>query len=175
MINLAAIDQTQHELVSHLHQTQALLSGAVSKVSGRERQAEVWAMPDLGLPHSVRRIHGGFFTGMLAQWECDEPFVPVDATVNVCAVGLYRISGGPETKEEFYSHIRSARQTNANRASYVWNFDEGNHFITIAEVSDGCGLPHGRYLILHSSAAEFKSQRNGLYPTEGNWFFHRIE
>jgi len=175
MINLAKIDETQHELSRHAAETEKLLMRAVSRISGVEKRADVWLMPDLGVSYSVERMYGGFFTGMVAKWDCNEPFIPVDSTMNVCAVGVYRVDGGIDTAKEFLKKIESLQQAKHNECSYEWNFDSGNHFITLADVSAGQGMPMGRYLVLHSSACEFKSQRNGLYPKAGNWYADRIE
>ena len=120
-------------------------------------------------------MHGGFFTGMVVKWECTEPFVPVDCTVNVCSVGIYRVTDGPEDAEAFAVRIEAVRQMSRDDCSYEWNFEKGNHFITLAEAGPGQSLPVGRYLVLHSSACEFKSQRNGLYPTKNNWYSQHIE
>jgi hypothetical protein len=174
MKNLAVIDQTQRELGRHLAVTEKLLAQAVSKVSGCDMSAEVWLMPDLGLPHSVRRMLGGFFTGMLAKWDCSEPFVPIDSTVKVCAVGIYHVDNIFHTAGAFVERIEKVRQAMWTECSYGWNFNSGNHFITLAVVGSGQGLPEGHYLVLHSSACEFKLQRNGLYPSAGNWYADRI-
>jgi hypothetical protein len=174
MKNLAVIDQTQRELARHLDVTEKLLVRAVSKISGCDKSAEVWLMPDLGVPHSVRRMLGGFFTGMLAKWDCNEPFVPIDSTMNVCAVGIYRVDNIFPTSGAFAEQIEKVRQTKWPECSYGWNFNSGNHFITLVRVGSGQGLPEGHYLVLHSSACEFKLQRNGLYPSGGNWYTDRI-
>ena len=175
MIDLANLDQTQREIARHAVLTERLLQRAVSKVSGREENAEIVLMPDLGVPHSVQRIIGGFYTGMVAHWRCSEPFVPVDTTMNVCGVGIYRLNGEWENYAEWLCRVETVKSATEEQSSYRWNFDSGNHFITFATVSPEQGLPAGKYLILHSSAAEFKSQRNGLYPSIGNWYADKIK
>jgi len=174
MKNFAVIDQTQRELARHLAVTEELLARAVSEVSGCDKSAKVVLMPDLGVPHSVRRILGGFFTGMLAKWDCDEPFVPIDSTVNVCAVGIYRVSNVFPSTGAFLEQIEKVRQTKLAECSYEWNFNSGNHFVTLSEVGPGQKLAAGHYLVIHSSACEFKLQRNGLYPSAGNWYAGQI-
>jgi hypothetical protein len=176
MKNFIPVDHTQREILGHLGRTEELLTAAVSRVAGREREALVIPMPDLGLPRSVQRAWGGFFTGMVARWDCPEPFVPVDATVNVCAVGVYRLPDGLEDEAAFDYGIHTARARCVEQdCSYKWNFDEGNHFVLLTEVGEGAGFPAGRYLVLHASASEFKRGHNGLYPVPGNWYSDRIE
>ncbi|WP_158575838.1 hypothetical protein [Streptomyces corynorhini] len=168
---LTAPDATQSEILAQLAVTEALLSRVATKVSGRQRDAEIVPMPDLGLPHNVRRIHGGFFTGAYYGWESDVPMVPVDATVNLCGVSVFRTSADFPDAAEFSRRVAAAKAKLAAESRYVWNFARGNHFIILAEVrGDGGLLPPGRYLVLHASAAEFKDQYNGLYPTPGNWY-----
>lgn len=172
---LAEPDATQAAILPHLQVTEQLLARAVTASSGREGDAEIIGMPDLGLPHNVRRIHGGFFTGAYYSWSSDVPFVPVDATVNVCGVGLYRVSSPAEDETTFRTRVRTALARAAADTTYVGNFASGNHFVLLTEVTEGqAGLAAGRYLVLHASSAEFKKQYNGLYPEPGNWFSHRI-
>jgi hypothetical protein len=171
---LACPDSTQKEILQHLRITEALLAQAASKVSGRECSAEIVPMPDLGLPHNVRRIHGGFFTGAYYSWETDVPLIPVDATVNLCGVALFRTSLDFRDNDHFQARVAAARAAWEKRTSFAWNYANGNHFLIYGEVERDALLPAGRYLILHASAAEFKTQYNGLYPTAGNWYADNV-
>lgn len=132
-------------------------------------------MPDLGLPHNVRRIHGGFFTGALYRWESDAPIVPVDATVNLCGVSIFKTSVDFKDNDAFQDRIARAHRAWEECTPFSWNFDNGNHFIIYAETTGSPDLPAGRYLVLHSSPSEFKKQYNGLYPTNGNWYANDIK
>ncbi|MEV6404213.1 hypothetical protein AB0M58_14860 [Streptomyces bobili] len=175
MRTLTAPDATQSEILTQLTVTEALLSRAATRISGRARDAEIVPMPDLGLPHNVRRIHGGFFTGAYYSWESDVPMVPVDATVNLCGVSVFRTSADFCDAAEFSRCVAAAKAKLGKESRYVWNFARGNHFIILAEVRrDGGLLPPGRYLVLHASSAEFKDQYNGLYPTADNWYADAI-
>ncbi|MFF5011696.1 hypothetical protein [Streptomyces sp. NPDC001165] len=171
---LHAPDATQREIVGHLHITEHLLAQVATLVSGRDCDAEIIPMPDLGLPHNVRRIHGGFFTGAYYHWESAVPMVPVDATVNLCGVTLFRVEDDFADEQDFRNRVEAARAILDEKSSYVWNFTNGNHFIILAENRTPGVLPEGRYLILHASAAEFKNQYNGLYPAPGNWYYDEI-
>lgn len=176
MNDLSSLDSTQAELKRHLAVTERLLARAVSKESGTEHSAQITLMPDLGIPFSVSRILGGFATGALYQWKCAVPFVPVDSTVNVCSVSVYRTDQEFSCQAEFNETISRAKKETASESSYLWNYDaaHGNHFITYGEVAEGQGVASGRYLVLHSSACEFKKQSNGLYPSSRSWFADRI-
>ncbi len=164
MRNLSLNDPTQRAILPHVEGTERLLARAASKAAGKDLGAEVIGMSDLGFADNVSRMLGGFYTGGVYSWEGDEPFVPVDATVNSCGVSLYSLRHAIDSKEEFDRRIADAIERTREKCSYVWNFGNGNHFVTYGTVD---GKPH---VMMHSSAAEFKSQYNGLYPTPGNWF-----
>lgn len=127
-------------------------------------------VPDLGIPNNVTRIIGGFLTGARYCWKVDEPFVPVDCTANVDGVYLAPLPFEIRSKDEFDKRIDACKAAQ-QRSSYVWNFDEGNHFIGVF-----CDQSTGeQFVLLHASAAEFKSQANGLYPSDSNWFSNHVE
>jgi hypothetical protein len=167
MRNLTLNDSTQKSIIEHLKVTEKLLSRASTLASGKLKEAEVIALPDLGMPHNVRRVHGGFFTGALYRWESDIPIFPIDSTMNVDNVSVYRLNAPISSKEEF---IKKIEKSIKNRGSYEWNFDVGNHFVTYGSVSESTTLKNGNYLVLHGSASEFKNQHNGLYPFIKNWY-----
>ncbi|MGW1585431.1 hypothetical protein [Streptomyces sp. NPDC002386] len=167
-------DATQREIVGHLRTTEHLLAQVATLLSGHDCDAEIIPMPDLGLPHNVRRIHGGFFTGAYYRWETTVPLVPVDATVNLCGVTLFRIEDDFADEQDFRQRVEAARTVLVEKSSYVWNFTTGNHFVILAENRTPGVLPQGRYLVLHASAAEFKNQYNGLYPALGNWYHDEV-
>lgn len=175
MMGLVDADATQQAALEELRVTEALLAKAATMVDGRSRGARVQPLPDLGLPHNVRRIGGGFFTGALYQWESDAPMIPVDSTVNVCGASVYRLSSGFESLTEFAAAVGRARRE-IDRSSLVWNYESGNHFISWARATreDSDWLPAGDYLVLHASPAEYKYQFNGLYPHVDNWFNEEI-
>ncbi len=174
MVNLTLNDETQIEILKHLEKTEYLLGKLATKLSGSEQHAEIYAMPDLGFPSNVQRIHGGFFTGAYYTWTTTVPFIPVDTTVNSCGISLFRLSQPIASKEEFDTLVEKAINI-VPQTTYVWNFAKGNHFITYGEVRGSSVVPDGYYLLQHSSASEFKKQYNGLYPTQGNWFYDSIE
>lgn len=175
MRTLQTPDRTQREILPHLATTEQLLAAVASKVSGRECGAEIIPMPDLGIPHNIRRIHGGFFTGGYYSWDSSVPIIPVDATVNLCGVALYRTSAEISSNEEFQERVTKARSVWESKTAFVWNYAKGNHFIIYGEIEKDGLLPKGRYLALHSSTAEFKGQYNGLFPASANWYANDVQ
>lgn len=175
MKNLTISDSTQLEILKQLTMTEELLARAATKVSGHEQSSEIWAMPDLGLPHNVTRMRGGFFTGALYTWTTSVPIVPVDATVNACGASVFKVNVEIESKNQFDSLVATAAEKASTETTYIWNFNAGNHFIIYGELKGSSILPDGRYIVLHAGSAEFKKQHNGLYPAKDNWYFHEIK
>lgn len=174
MRDLTIPDSTQLALLPYLARTEQLLARAASRESGRDCDAEVVAMSDLGFANNPARMLGGFFTGGFYRWEGAVPLVPVDATVNVCSVSLHRVAAPPTSSDEFEELIEKARWRCANETEYSWNLDVGNHFATFGTIAGSTVVPDGSYLLLHASAAEYKRTPNGLYPTESVWYADAI-
>lgn len=166
-------DRIQTEIIEQLQITEKLISRATTKLSGKMKTATVYAMPDLGISSNTIRMCGGFFTGMCATWESDVPFIPVDATVNVCGTAVYRLKNKISAKE-FKNRIRKTYQ---QKSKYEWNYHKGNHFAILAKGDGNSSLQSHYYLILHASAAEYKKGNmvEGLYPEAGNWFDSDIQ
>lgn len=175
MVDLTLHDSTQVAVLKEMRVTERLLRGAGRPRSDGGGQTQIYALPDLGLAHNATRMLGGFFTGALYCWDSDEPFIPVDATVNIDTVSVYRIREIFRSKRDFIEAIGRARNAIKERSSYLWNFDVGNHFITCAGTADGKQDDGSQYLVLHASAAEFKNQCNGLYPVDDVWYRSEIQ
>jgi hypothetical protein len=171
--DLTLNDDTQVEVLRHLATTERLLTRVASKLSGGKRIAEICGMPDLGFPSNVRRAHGGFYTGAFYAWETDTPFIPVDSTVNCCGVSLWRLSSDLGVEIDFLKTVLAARQATED-TDYLWNYESGNHFITYGTITGSDSVPDGYYLVIHSSAAEYKKQVYGLYPEPGNWYSNEV-
>lgn len=71
------IDSTQEKLYSMLETTENVMNHllAASTFSGN---AKIVYNLDLGFPHDVIRIAGGFATGIYVSWNSKTPFVPID-------------------------------------------------------------------------------------------------
>lgn len=170
--NLTFNDETQSEILSHLQKTELLLNKVTSKLSNTKKEATIYAMPDLGLPHNSTRMLGGFYTGACYSWDCDIPFIPVDTTVNVCGTAVYKLS------EELSIQEFKFRLDNVlnNISKYDWNYNKGNHFVSLAKSEGKYDLEKGLYLVVHASACEYKKQKSlGLYPEKGNWYYDNIK
>lgn len=170
MKNLSLNDPTQLEIIRKLEITERLLVTVLSKLSGKEEKIEITLLPDLGLPHNITRIRGGFYTGMHVKWDSNIPFIPVDATINSCGVAIYELGHTIDSKEEFERMIEKGR-IYVESKGYKWNFNEGNHFIIY-------GLIEGNKpcMIFHSSAKEYKIQNEkNLYPSRNAWYYNNIK
>lgn len=148
--------------------TEDLLNRVIHKYD-KNGNAKVIPSLDLGLPNNIGRISGGFLTGSYIEWDCKIPIVPIDSTVNVCSSSVYLLDDDLSD----ISEVRFANMINEVQKKFIkynWNFASGNHFIILAKEFNKC------YLVLHSSASEFKKQLDvGLYPTKDNWYWNDIE
>lgn len=173
-------DNTQKILLKYIKETQSQLHDVIKKYdSTKIKSTELsgaWIYPslDLGLPNNVARLAGGFATGMLVTWRCGTPIVPIDATVNVCSSSVFELPDDysfEKSNDEFTNQIDELIKKAAINGKH-FSFDSGNHFIMLAQSDTG-----KKYLVLHSSAKEFKDSYVGLYPptnTQDNWFSEKI-
>jgi hypothetical protein len=162
-------DKTQQYLVDYLNTTQDIMLAALKQY---DNTASVNIVPtyDLGFPHDLIRIAGGFATGMFIDWKCSVPFIPVDTSVNVCSTTFFQVDNDISNRltEKYFNEFRKKIE---DGCSYLFNFHRGNHFIIFSK-----SVKSGKsYLILHSSASEFKKELNGLYPNNNNWYFKDIK
>lgn len=195
--NLSLNDCTQENIIEHLKNTEKLLKTVATKLSHEEKDAKIYVMPDLGISQNATRMLGGFYTGACYTWNTDVPFIPVDATVNVCGTAIYKLNKNI-SNEEFIKRLNKVlndrksyldfvnahlplevlKTIDINDASkYYWNYTNGNHFIIFAESDGECELEKGQYMIVHASAIEFKKDNLefGLYPVKGNWYYDDIK
>ena len=197
MVNLTINDLTQRSILQHLEETEKLLSKVASKLSNKPKESNIYAMPDLGIAQNGIRMMGGFFTGACYNWDSDVPFIPIDATVNVCGTAVYKLNK-TITNEEFIERLNCVMNNRNTYLDFVntylpkkildsidigdvskffWNYNKGNHFVIFAESNGEYGLEKGQYMIVHASAIEFKKDnlKYGLYPIKGNWFYDDIK
>lgn len=170
MINHSLNDATQTAILPELKQTEKLITYAIKKETGQETDVEITAMPDLGLANNAIRMRGGFFTGMFVQWESRIPFIPVDSTINSCGVSVFSLRD--EITQEQFIHCISQAKEQVGTMGYNWNFERGNHFISL------CRLPHGQQcIVMHASADEYKKSivDKSLYPVPGVWYYDKIK
>ena len=197
MVNLTINDLTQRNILQHLEETEKLLCKVASKLSSKQKNSNIYAMPDLGIAQNGTRMMGGFFTGACYTWDSDIPFIPIDATVNVCGTAVYKLNK-EITNEEFIERLNGVMNNRNTYLNFVntclpkkildsidvddvskffWNYNKGNHFVIFAESNGEYGLEKGQYMIVHAYAIEFKKDnlKYGLYPVKGNWFYDDIK
>lgn len=163
-----SIDSTQSMLRSYLSVTEEIMNNLLEKPP-YYGCAKIICNLDLGFPHDVIRLAGGFATGICVCWETKKTFVPVDICMNACTVSLYELTNN---EIEFFNEDRiKLLIRNLNDSSYKANFHRGNHFISLLEDIKS----KKNYLMIHSSAAEFETMYNGLYPVENNYIFENIK
>lgn len=196
--NFSLNDNTQEEILEHLKITSRLLSKVGTKLSGKQKESQIYAMPDLGIAQNGTRMLGGFYTGACYTWDSDIPFVPVDTTVNVCGTAVYRLNRriSPQEFKQRLDDVMETRETYLQYAKtrlpsqilnsidvndeskFFWNYNVGNHFAILAEQNEeNSELPAGQYMIVHASAIELKKDNleYGLYPIPGNWYYDDIQ
>ena len=196
--NFSLNDNTQKEILKHLEITSKLLSKVGTELSGTQKESMIYAMPDLGIAQNGTRMLGGFYTGACYFWDSDVPFIPVDATVNVCGTAVYRLKQ-KITPQEFQRRLNGVMKNRETYLKYAntclpsqilasidleradkfyWNYNVGNHFAILAEQSgENSEFPEGQYMIVHASAIELKKDnlKYGLYPVDGNWYYGDIQ
>lgn len=168
MKNYFKSDPGRQFLLDFTQETQVVLTKLLLTLDPNSWCA-VYPSLDLGFPHDLVRMAGGFPTGTLAAWRCSVPFIPVDTTVNVCTSSVFTLDTDitNDIEQPFFDKaIELIKKT-----SYELNFHRGNHFVSFSKSK----LTGKSYLVIHSSAAEFKRQYNGLLPVEGNWFMDDIK
>lgn len=198
IINFSLNDDTQKKIVEHLEITSNLLSKVSTELSGKRKESKIYVMPDLGIAQNGTRMLGGFYTGACYMWDSDVPFVPVDATVNVCGTAIYKLTQNV-TPEEFQKRLDKVMKDRNSYKKYAttqlppqilnsidindetkffWNYNVGNHFAILAEQKqETLEIPAGQYMIVHASAIELKKDnfKYGLYPVPGNWYYDDID
>lgn len=196
--NFSLNDNTQKEILKHLEITSKLLSKVGTELSGTQKESMIYAMPDLGIAQNGTRMLGGFYTGACYSWDSDIPFIPLDATVNVCGTAVYRLKQKitPQEFQRRLDGVMKNRETYLKYATthlpsqildsidleradkFYWNYNEGNHFAILAEQNgESSEFSEGQYMIVHASAIELKKDnlKYGLYPVEGNWYYEDIQ
>lgn len=164
-------DNTQKVLLPYIKQTGELFKEVIrrydkSSVSG----AQIIPSLDLGYPNNVLRLAGGFATGMLIEWECGVPIIPVDATVNVCTSSVFKVYPNKSFFDDFILNMEKILLKATNDCGFSFSFLDGNHFLMFSKDENG-----DDYLVMHSSVKEMKNSYTGLYPNENNWYAHYVE
>lgn len=163
---MVCFDKTHVQLTKYLQNTETTFNKLLSPYGGH---ATIKSTLDLGFPHDVIRIAGGFATGAYVKWQSNCPIIPVDTCVNVCSCSFFEIDD--DILILFDNKVFNELINKLNSGIFIWNFHRGNHFISYLKSR----ISGKRYLLLHSSASEFKNNYNGLYPVKSNWYFDDIK
>ena len=160
-------DAAQRSLTAHLAATEVALRQFLRTLD-HGADCRITPAADVGPPYDALRLWGGFATGCLVQWDCSVPVVPVDVTMNIDTTSVFELAGDPGPILDATAMSAARRKVDSD-SSYIWNFDSGNHFISLTRSQTGWAL------VLHSNEKEFKDQYNGLYPSAGNWYARQIQ
>lgn len=161
-------DPAHDLLLPFIKVTQDLLYDVLSSYD-RSAECRITPAVDLGFPHDVVRIAGGFPTGAFVEWKCKIPFIPIDTTVNIDTSSVFTLED--DISDEINDSTFETLKNKMIESSYLFNFHKGNHFISFC-CSEKTNNP---LLIIHSNEKEFKYQYNGLMPVKGNWFVDDIK
>lgn len=163
-------DATQKILLPYVKETERLLNNLIKRYD-KEGEAHIFPSLDMGCPNNILRLAGGFATGMLIVWKCGTPIVPVDTTVNVCSSSYYEFDASAlygKRISEFFNKDIIQRIINKGsiKEGLAFSFNTGNHFLMLCKSR----MNGNYYLVLHSSAKQFKDTYLGLYPKPNNWY-----
>jgi predicted phosphodiesterase len=168
-------DATQRILLPYVKETEHLLNELV-KTYDSEAFAKIYPSLDIGIPNNRLRLAGGFATGMLVVLKCGTPIVPVDTTVNVCSSSYYQFDSVALRDipiKQFFneSKINKIINEGSKEEGLAFSFNTGNHFLLLCKSR----VNNTYYLVLHSSAKQFKDTYMGLYPNPHNWYYGYIK
>lgn len=158
-------DAVQKIIIPHLAETESLINQICKDLSGKTGNAKIIAMEDLCIPDNIVRMRGGFFTGTYIKWKCEVPFIPIDATVNSCGVSIFKITN----KIPIIDFQKIVMSIVKNSLFDNWNFDRGNHFISLCIDDD-----NNTYIVIHASDSKYKFGNLGLYPYNNPWYENEI-
>ncbi|GAB1345670.1 hypothetical protein MASR1M29_21590 [Cloacibacterium normanense] len=161
-------DPAHDLLIPYINETQSMMNEAIS-LFDKTAVCQIVPAVDLGFPHDVIRIAGGFATGMFVEWRCNVPFIPIDTTVNIDTSSIFELEEdvSDDINELDFEKLRDKM----SESSYLFNFHKGNHFISFCHSTE----TDKPLLIIHSNEKEFKYQFNGLMPVRGNWFMDDVK
>jgi hypothetical protein len=161
-------DPAHDLLLPFIQTTEELLQVALNTVDSNST-CRILPAVDLGFPHDVIRIAGGFPTGCYVEWQSSKPFIPIDTTVNIDTSTIIELDD--DISDQITRSDFDKLRADLEKSSYLFNFHKGNHFISF-----------GRYikkqtpvLVIHSNEKEFKYQFNGLMPVESNWYSDEVK
>jgi len=161
-------DPAHELLMPFIKVTEDLLLEAL-KNHDKNAECRITPAVDLGFPHDVVRIAGGFPTGAFIEWNSSLPFIPVDTTVNIDTSSIFYLED--DISNDIDHSTFEILKKKMEDSSYLFNFHKGNHFISFCKTKK----ENKPLLVIHSNEKEFKYQFNGLMPVKGNWYMDDIK
>lgn len=162
-------DCSQRVMLKYIYETQLMLNKVIRQydIGGN---AYVIPSLDLGFTYNTGRLAGGFTTGMMVNWNCRVPFVPIDMTIKECAGSLAYI----ETNEKFDKFFTVERINesllNLRKEGFQFSFRSGNHFINLYKNTNG------KYVLaIHSGDDSYRNEIDGVYPSDKVWYHDMIK
>lgn len=163
-------DCTQKTLLPFVAETEHSLSALINQYD-RAGYARVLPSLDIGMPNNLVRLAGGFATGMLIYWNCCDPLVFPDATVNVCSSSYFELNVDDDNIEWFCESRIIDALNMARLQGFQINALSGNHFISLCKSR----LSQKYYLVMHFSEGSAKDACSGLYPGPLVWYNNSIK
>ena len=162
-------DTTQKVLLPYIYETKLLLDAAISQYD-KNGYANIIPALDLGFSYNVGRLAGGFTTGMVVDWSCEVPFVPIDMTLKECSGSVIEL-GNIENPLKYFSakNVTEALEKLKN-SGFLFNFNSGNHFISLFKDKKEI-----YYLVVHSGDDGYRNSEKGVYPVESVWYEKEIK
>lgn len=161
--------EMQRNLIKELETTERILTNIATSISGREMRAEICVLPDVNNTETIPNQM--FFNGTLAYWDTDVPFIPIEKTMNVSGISIYRLNNFIHPLQ-FMERVGKALRNKR----YNWNYSARNQLIALMSANGKECLQNGQYLILNMPINEYQ-QRNmpdGVI-TQENWFYDKIK
>ena len=112
-------DLSQTVLMQYLEVTRNLFEEMLTS-NGYGGSVSIVSSSDLGFPHDVIRIAGGFATGAYVQWDSKELIIPIDTCVNVCSVSFFELS--EDVSNLFTDDYFKCFENQVKQSIYLLNF-----------------------------------------------------
>lgn len=161
-------DFSQRALLPYILDTQSLLTSAI-KLFDTAGEATIVPSFDLGFTYNTGRLAGGFTTGMLVDWQCKIPFVPIDMTIKECSGSIILLRDVSDPLSFFTAPRINRILEDLKKDGYKFSFTSGNHFIMLS-----FDKHQNYYIIVHSGDDSYRDNENGVYPSPHVWYTDNI-
>ena len=144
-------DCSQRVMLKYIYETQLMLNKVIQHY---DANGNAYVIPslDLGFTYNTGRLAGGFTTGMMVNWNCRIPFVPVDMTVKECSGSIAYIDTNEKYDKFFTADRINEALLNMRKKGFQFNFSSGNHFINLYKNND-----EKYFIAIHSSDESYRN------------------